>query len=40
MVAAADTPIFREQILIYREFPCEVPDNGGPDNRGSTVFQY
>ncbi len=39
MVTAADTPIFRDY-LFFREFPCriiEVPDNGGPDNRGSTV---
>ncbi len=38
MVTAADTPIFR--VFFFREFPCriiEVPDNGGPDNRGSTV---
>ncbi len=38
MVTAADKPIFRE---FY--FPCriiEVPDNGGPDNRGSTVCDY
>ncbi len=35
MVTAADTPIFR-----FYFFSCriiEVPDNGGPDNRGSTV---
>ncbi len=44
MVTAADTPIFREIfkiIFFFREFSCriiEVPDNRGPDNRGSTVL--
>ncbi len=40
MVTAADTPIFR---VFFIEFPCriiEVPDNGVPDNRGSTVFVF
>ncbi len=44
MVTAADTPIFRDFFYIFfREFSCriiEVPDNGGPDNRGSTVIQH
>ncbi len=38
MVTAADTPIFR---FFFRGFPCriiEIPDNGGTDNRGSTVL--
>ncbi len=43
MVTAADTPIFREFFShFFREFSCriiEVPDNGGPDNRGSTVVE-
>ena len=28
-------------LFYFREFPCriiEFPDNGGPDNRGSTVL--
>ncbi len=42
MVTAADT-IFRYFFFFFffREFPCriiEVPDNRGPDNRGSTVL--
>ncbi len=35
MVTAVDTPIFRENC----QAGYKVPDNGGPDNRGSTVPQ-
>ncbi len=40
MVTAADTPIFRV-FFFFKGFPCriiEIPDNGGPDNGGSTVI--
>ncbi len=43
IVTAADTPIFRVfYFIFFREFPCriiEIPDNRGPDNRGSTVIK-
>ena len=35
MVTAVDMPIFRQKLSSRI---IEVPDNGGPDNRGSTVI--
>ncbi len=40
MVTAADTPILKEKFFLedfHAGQSIEVPDNGGPDNRGSTV---
>ncbi len=39
MVTAADTQRFFYIYIFLENFHAEVPDNGGPDNGGSTVIK-